>query len=39
VRAGVPCITTIEAAIAAVQSLGVDPAKVPPVALQDLAPA
>ena len=39
VRAGVPCITTIEAAEAAVQSLGVDPAKVPPVALQDLAPA
>jgi carbamoyl-phosphate synthase large subunit len=39
VRAGVPCITTIEAAEAAAQSLGVDPAKVPPVALQDLAPA
>ena len=36
VRAGVPCITTIEAAEAAAQSLGVDPARVPPVALQDL---
>ncbi len=39
VRAGVPCITTIEAAEAAVQSLGVDPAQVRPVALQDLATA
>jgi carbamoyl-phosphate synthase large subunit len=39
VRAGVPCITTLEAAEAAAQSLGVDPARVPPVALQDLAPA
>ncbi|MEO2140178.1 MAG: carbamoyl-phosphate synthase large subunit, partial [Thermoleophilia bacterium] len=37
VRAGVPCITTIEAAEAAVHSLAVDPAVVPPVALQDLA--
>ena len=37
VRAGVPCITTIEAAEAAAQSLGVDPAVVAPVALQDLA--
>jgi len=36
VRAGVPCITTIEAAEAAAHSLGVDPAVVPPVALQDL---
>jgi carbamoyl-phosphate synthase large subunit len=37
VRAGVPCITTIEAAEAAAQSLGVDPSVVAPVALQDLA--
>ncbi|MGB1712339.1 MAG: carbamoyl-phosphate synthase large subunit, partial [Miltoncostaeaceae bacterium] len=37
VRAGVPCITTIEAAEAAAHSLAVDPAVVPPVALQDLA--
>jgi carbamoyl-phosphate synthase large subunit len=37
VRAGVPCITTIEAAEAGAQSLGVDPAVVAPVALQDLA--
>ena len=36
VRAGVPCITTMEAADAASQSLGVDPARVVPVALQDL---
>ncbi|MDP4620821.1 MAG: ATP-grasp domain-containing protein, partial [Thermoleophilia bacterium] len=36
VRAGVPCITTIEAAEAAAQSLGIDPAGVAPVALQDL---
>ena len=36
VRAGVPCITTIEAAEAGAQSLGVDPAVVAPVALQDL---
>jgi carbamoyl-phosphate synthase large subunit len=36
VRAGVPCITTIEAADAAAQSLGIDPAGVAPVALQDL---
>ncbi|MBM3633801.1 MAG: carbamoyl-phosphate synthase large subunit [Actinobacteria bacterium] len=39
VRAGVPCITTIEAAEAGAQSLGVDPAVVAPVALQDLARA
>ena len=37
VRAGVPCITTMEAAEAAAQALGVDPAVVAPVALQDLA--
>ncbi len=37
VRAGVPCITTIEAAEAGAQSLGVDPSVVAPVALQDLA--
>ena len=37
VRAGVPCITTIEAAAAATHALAVDPAVVPPVALQDLA--
>ncbi len=36
VRAGVPCITTIEAAEAGAQSLGVDPSVVAPVALQDL---
>ena len=36
VRAGVPCMTTMEAAEAAVQSVGVDPALVQPVALQDL---
>ncbi len=36
VRAGVPCITTIEAAEAGAQSLGVDPSAVAPVALQDL---
>ncbi|MGB1627129.1 MAG: carbamoyl-phosphate synthase large subunit, partial [Miltoncostaeaceae bacterium] len=37
VRAGVPCITTIEAAEAAAHSLAVDPAVVPPAALQALA--
>ena len=37
VRAGVPCITTIEAAEAAAQAIGVDPSAVAPVALQDLA--
>ena len=37
VRAGVPCITTIEAAEAAGQAIGVDPSAVAPVALQDLA--
>jgi carbamoyl-phosphate synthase large subunit len=36
VRAGVPCITTIQAAEAAAQSLGIDPAVVAPIALQDL---
>ncbi len=39
VRAGVPCVTTVEAAEAAAQALGLDPGTLAPVALQDLAPA